>query len=266
MDCDQKCHFAEYYEFSNLAAIKALELDVFGTDYGGTSWTTSDQARLVASSLALDANSRLLEVGSGSGWPGLFLAKTTDCEVVLLDMPFNALAYAAERAASDGTAGRVHLVNGDATALPFNNESFSCLSHSDVLCCLPTKLEMLQECRRVATTGGRMHFSVILPAPDLSPSDYQKVVDAGPPYVGLSGSYDSLLTKASWQVLERVDVTAEFGNSLKKFITALRKNTPELKKAFGAQELRDEWRQCEVELALVRAGLYQREIFVAVAT
>ena len=265
MNCDQKCHFADYYEFSNLAAIKALELDVFGTDYGGTSWTTSDQARLVASSLALDANSRLLEVGSGSGWPGLFLAKTTDCEVVLLDMPFNALAYAAERAASDGTAGRVHLVNGDATALPFNNASFSCLSHSDVLCCLPTKLEMLQECRRVATTDGRMHFSVILPAPDLAPSDYQKVVDTGPPFVGLSGSYDSMLPLASWKVLERVDVTAEFAKTLQKEITALRRNTPELQEAFGVQDLRDEWRHCEDELALAKGGMYQRVIFVAIA-
>ncbi len=265
MDCDRKCHFAEYYECSKLAASKALELEVLGTDYGGTSWTTSDQARHVSSSLALDANSHLLEVGSGSGWPGLFLGKTTGCEVTLLDVPFNALEYAAERAASDGTAGRVHLVNGDATALPFNDGSFSCLSHSDVLCCLPAKLEMLQECRRVATTGGRMHFTVINPAPDLSPSDYQKVIDAGPPYVGLSGSYDSLLTQASWQVLERVDVTAEFGKTLQKVITALRRNTPELQEAFGVQELRDEWRHNEDELALVRAGLYQREIFVTVA-
>ncbi len=262
MDCAQKCDFADDYECSKLAAIKALELEVLGTDYGGTSWTTSDQARHVASSLALDSNSRLLEVGSGSGWPGLFLAKTTGCEVTLLDLPLNALKYAAERAASDGTAGRVHLVNGDATALPFNDASFNCLSHSDVLCCLPAKLEMLQECHRVATTGGRMHFSVIHPAPDLSPSDYQKVVDVGPPFVRLSGSYDSMLPKASWRVVERVDVTTKFGNSLQKQITALKRNTPELQEAFGAQELRDEWRHREDQLALVRAGMLQRQTYV----
>ncbi len=266
MDCDQKCHFAEYYEWSKLAASKALELEVLGTDYGGTSWTTIDQARHVASSLALDSNSRLLEVGSGAGWPGLFLAKTKSCEVTLLDVPLNALEYAAERAASDGTTGRVQLVNGDATALPFNDESFNCLSHSDVLCCLPGKLEMLKECRRVTTPGGRMHFSVIKPAPDLSPSDYQKVVDTGPPFVGLSGSYDSMLPLASWKILERVDVTAEFARTLQKEITALRRNTPELQEAFGVQDLRDEWRHCEDELALAKAGMYQRVIFVAVAT
>ena len=115
MDCDRKCHLAEYYECSNLTASKALELEVLGTDYGGTSWTTIDQARHVA-----------------------------------------------KRAASDGTA--------------------------------------------------------------------------------------------------------EFGKTLQKLITALKRNTPELQKAFGLQDLHDEWRHNEDELALAKAGMYQRVIFVAVAT
>ena len=110
-----------------------------------------------------------------------------------------------------------------------------------------------------------MHFSVIKPAPDLSPSDYEKVVDTGPPFVGLSGSYDSMLPLASWKILERVDVTAEFARTLQKEITALRRNTPELQEAFGVQDLRDEWRHCEDELALAKAGMYERVIFVAVA-
>ena len=43
MTGDPRCDFAGSYELSRLPAVKALERDVLGCDYGGTSWTTVHQ-------------------------------------------------------------------------------------------------------------------------------------------------------------------------------------------------------------------------------
>ena len=148
------CDFAGCYERTQIPAMRELERDVLGCDYGGTSWTTLSQAHDIADSLSLAPGLQLLDVGSGSGWPGLFLGSETGCDVTLLDIPFNALKLAAERAVQDGLTDRVNVIAASGTALPFEDSSFERLSHSDVLCCLPEKLEMLQECRRVAQKGG----------------------------------------------------------------------------------------------------------------
>jgi len=265
MDCDLQCDFAGNYELSYLPAVKALERDVLGCDYGGTSWTTLDQASTIASALALSSSSSLLEVGCGSGWPGLYLSSETGCDATLLDMPLIALQQAAERVTEDDIVEQVRLVNGSGTALPFAADSFDCISHSDVLCCLPEKLEMLQECRRVVRAGGRMHFLVIQPADGLSPADHQRAVETGPPFVDAPEGYDFLLQESGWRVVDRADVSVEYGDSLEKLVAGLKSDTPALREAFGADGLRELWEHRTDQCDLVRAGILERVVFTVCA-
>ena len=262
MDCDSLCDFTSNYACSALPVVKALERDVLGCDYGGTSWTTSEQAAHIMASLALDSGSRLLEVGSGSGWPGLYLSAETGCDVTLLDMPLLALEQAQERAARDDMLGQVSVVNGNGTSLPFADASFDRLSHSDVLCCLQEKLEMLQECRRVATTDARMHFSVIEPATGLSSADYERVVDAGPPFVDLPEAYNEMLQKAGWTLIERVDITQAYGVTLQNEVAALKQHAEALLGAYSADELRDMTAHRENGMNLAKANMLQRFVYI----
>ena len=85
--------------------MRQIERRVCGCDYGGTSWTTRQEALQAGELLALGPGTRLLEVGAGSGWPGLYLAGTTGCDVALVDLPLEGLRITAERAAADGLAG-----------------------------------------------------------------------------------------------------------------------------------------------------------------
>ena len=77
---------------------------------------------------------RALEVGAGSGWPGLHLASLLGCEMTLLDMPLAGLRRAARRAAADRIAGRCRPVAGEGARLPFAASSFDAVLHCDVLC------------------------------------------------------------------------------------------------------------------------------------
>ena len=266
MDCgDLKCDFAGNYEISALPAVKALEIDVLGSDYGGTSWTTKSQADDIIESLQLDERSRLLEVGSGSGWPGLYLARHSGCNVTLLDLPMIALKHAADRATSDNISNQVSLVNSDASAMPFDDAAFPAISHSDVLCCLPQKLEVLQECRRVASSGARMQFTVIEPTEGLSEEDYQKVLETGPPFIGLDGTYPELLIKSGWRLDERIDVTEEYGDSLERLAEGLNHNDDSLRDAYSEDELNDLIQHRRNQAHFVRTGKIARFAYLATA-
>ncbi len=88
--------FAQEYRLGQAEVARAIERRVCGCDYGGTSWTTREEARRLGELLDLAPGRRLLEVGAGSGWPGLYLAATTGCEVTLADLPFEGLSVRPE--------------------------------------------------------------------------------------------------------------------------------------------------------------------------
>jgi SAM-dependent methyltransferase len=257
------CDFAGSYDLSRLPEIKKLEQAALGCDYGGTSWTTQRQVEQIVELLALDRDSRLLDIGAGAGWPGLLLCKLSGCDVTLLDIPLNALEQAASRAADDGMTEQVSIVSGSGTSLPFDDCSFDRISHSDVLCCLPEKLELLQESRRVARDDARTHFSVILPAENLAAAELKEVLETGPPFVGVDGSYTDLLSDAGWQVIDCQDVTAEYEDSLQRLVDGIRSNEKELIGLLGEEDLVARREHREDQIALIKRGLMRREAYVA---
>ncbi len=264
-DRNNCCDFAGSYDLSRLPLIKKLEQAALDSDYGGTSWTTRKQVDAIIESLALHSGSRLLDIGSGAGWPGLLLAKLSQCDVTLLDIPLNALQQAVERAGEDAMTGQVDIVSGSGTSLPFLDRSFDRISHSDVLCCLAEKMELLQESRRVARDDARMHFSVILPATDLSQSEYDEVLESGPPFVGVDGSYADLLRGSGWQVTEYQDVTADYRDSLQRLVDGIQSNESELIQLLGAADLASKRQHREDQIGLIERGLMRRETFAATA-
>ena len=245
--------------------MRTVERTVLGCDYGGTSWTTKQQAEQIVELLKLHSGIKLLDVGAGAGWPGLYLAEASDCDVTLVDLPLNALRQAQERAYEDSMADRVSVVAASGAALPFRRGSFAAISHSDVLCCLPEKNEMLAECRRVASDGATMLFSVIAVAQGLSTTDHHRAMEAGPPFVDAPGDYAELLSQSGWQLIERLDVSAEHRMSLSALVAAF-DESDELSDALGQDVVREAGERRREQIAAIDAGLLGREIFLAVAS
>jgi hypothetical protein len=96
--------FQERYRNTPSLLTRQIEQRVIGGDWGANGFTTMTQADTLARELHLSATDRLLDLGSGRGWPGLYLAARTGCRVVL-------------------TSG-----------LPFRASSFDVNIHTDVLC------------------------------------------------------------------------------------------------------------------------------------
>ena len=240
--------------------MRDIERNVLGCDYGGTSWTTSDQARQMIEMLQLEPGVNLIDIGAGSGWPGLLVAVESGCDVTLVDLPMNALQKARERACDDGIDDRVNTTVASGAELPFKNGVFRALSHSDVLCCMHEKIEMLGECRRIASDDAKMLFSVIAIAQNLSGADRYKAVVAGPPFVDAPSDYAEMLARSGWHLVQRINVTAVHRKSLIALINGLQEST-ELANVLGHENVQEAISYRREQIAVIDAGLLVREIF-----
>ena len=258
-----RCEFERSYELSRSPILRELERSICGCDYGATSWTSRAEAHRMADHLRLGPGVQLLEVGAGAGWPGLYLAQLTGCDVTLADVPFTGLRLASGRASEDRLDEQVRIVAADGARLPFRDGAFAAVSHSDVLCCMPAKLDMLRECRRIAHKGASMAFSVIALSPDLSEPERKIALEGSPPFVEAPAEYSVLLGQSGWRLVERTDVTAEFARALRALLHGMRSRAVALTELLGPEEFaeREEYRQAGV--TATSRGLLRRELFVA---
>lgn len=256
------CHFEMRYEHISHPAMQALERGVLGCNYGGTSWTTKSQAEEIPGLLGLQAGERLLDIGSGTGWPGLYMASLTGASVTLLDLPIHALSQANERAVADQICASVKSVAASGAALPFTAGTFAAIEHSDVLCCLPEKTDMLEECRRVATEGALMLFYVIAPTPGLSAAEQDLAIEAGPPFVEMPDNYARLLDRSGWDVLETKDLTTDYLTATRKLLAGLEKDAGTLARVMGDEIYAEQLTRRRLQISAIERGLLVRELFL----
>lgn len=256
-------HFADEYRRAQTPIMLDLERAVCGCDYGGTSWTTRDEAEQMGRLLELGEGKRLLEIGAGSGWPALFLAAETGCDVTLADVPFEALRIAADRVTREPLGSEISLIVADAACLPFKSDLFDAIGHSDVLCCLAHKRDVLDACRRVIRRNGKMVFSVISIAPGLSCADHARAVDCAPPYVEAQCEYPELLEMTGWKVIEQIDVSAAYEETARRYIREVEARADEMRELLGEAEFEELLAKRSRNVASVADGIVRRELFVA---
>ena len=131
---EARAHFRERYAIPTAAVSAEIEQRVIGSVWGVNGYTTVAQADELGRRLGLAPGRKLLDVGTGRGWPGLYLASRSGCALVGTDMPLDALTIAARRARDEGIDDRVSLVAAGGAYQPFRPESFDAIVHTDVLC------------------------------------------------------------------------------------------------------------------------------------
>jgi len=261
-ELQQVKRFEAAYERVGSPVMIAIERRVCGCDFGGNSWTGRAEADRMAAAVGLSPGKRLLDLGSGSGWPGLYMAETTGCDAVLVDLPLNGIRTASERAERDGVGARVAAAVADAAALPFADDAFDAVSHSDLLCCLREKRAVLAECRRVVRSEGLMAFTVISVAPDLSPDQYRRSVENGPEFVEADSGYPTMLDRTGWRILDRSDITAEFADRCTSQLRADEDHRDDLAVLLGDDAYSQRVAGWRSKIPAIRGGLLRRELFV----
>ncbi len=254
--------FGAQYRQGQLPVVQAVERAVCGCAYGGTSWATQGEAGRIAAALELAPGVRLLEVGAGSGWPSLYLAGQSGCDVTLVDLPLEGIRIAAGRAVVDGLAGACLAVVADAAQLPFRDGCFDVVNHSDVLCCLMQKREVLAECRRVVRPGGRMAFSVIHIPPGLSAENHARALETAPEFTESDADYPTLLSATGWATRQRHDLTAAFRTNCIRKLHAEEGLRGELEPLTGAADFDARQARMRRRIAVLGRRHLRRELFI----
>jgi cyclopropane fatty-acyl-phospholipid synthase-like methyltransferase len=259
----QRQRLDELYVRAQSPIMLSIERRVCGCDFGAISWTTRPEAERIAALLELGPGRHLLDLGAGSGWPGLYMAVLSGCDVMLVDLPLSGLRIASERARKDRMRGNSGAVVADAATLPFPHGSFDAVSHSDLLCCLRHKRAVLKTCRRVTRNEGRMVFTVISIAPGLSPEKHKLAAENGPEFIESDTEYSMLLRETGWSILDHQDLTMDFAASCRRQLQADEEYQRALESLVGPAEYDERQNGWRSKLAVIADGLLRRELFVA---
>ena len=212
--------FSDRYRRCCSPVVLDIERTALGADYGSTGYTTRNQADDLAQHLNLSPGDRLADIGSGSGWPGLYLARTIGCVVTGTDLPLDGLRNARDRARRDGLDGQASYAMATGRHQPLRSGAFDAVVHTDVLCCLGPKLSLLRACRDLLRPGGRMAYTTIYVAPGLGPSDHRRAVAAGPWHVTTRRPYGEMTAQAGFTDIVEIDVTDDYATTQQAWLEA----------------------------------------------
>jgi demethylmenaquinone methyltransferase/2-methoxy-6-polyprenyl-1,4-benzoquinol methylase len=113
--------------------------------------------RKAVAALALPSNARVLDLATGTGDLAIAIAQThPDSTVVGVDPSRNMLAEGVRKIGDIKLSDRVDLLEGDAQALSFEDETFDGVTIAFGIRNVPDRAKALREMARVTRTGGRV--------------------------------------------------------------------------------------------------------------
>lgn len=171
----------------------------------------------LAEALRLSPRDHLLDIGCGIGGPARYFAKHHKCRVIGLDLTPEFIAAAEMLTLRCNLADKVSFQIGNATSLPFLNQSFdaACLIHVGMN--IADKWTVLTEARRILRPNGRLViYDVMLMSPVTLTYPMPWSLDSSASFVSDPALYRQALTKAGFMIEaehnRRADVLAEIKN------------------------------------------------------
>lgn len=184
--------------------------ETYGEDIGQNSWLTAAEWRHFAERAGVKANSEVLEVGSGSGGPAVWLAQELGCLVTGVDLNDHGVRNATELARERGLEVRTRFQVVDASgALPFEDERFDAILSNDAMCHIANRAGVLRDWYRLLRPGGRMLFTDALVITGVVSHEEIAIRSSIGFYLYVSpGANERLIREAGLELLDVEDVTA----------------------------------------------------------
>jgi len=198
-----------YGDFSGDAEL-AVRRETYGEDLGQSSWLTAAEWIDFADQLRISGDTKVLEVGSGSGGPAVYLATKRGCRLIGVDINEHGVRNAMALAESKGLSDRVRFESVDASKpLPFANESFDVIVSNDAMCHIANRAEVLNDWHRVVRPGGRVLFTdaMVVTGP-VSHAEIATRSSIGFYVFVPPGANEAMLQEAGFEVRSVSDVTA----------------------------------------------------------
>jgi SAM-dependent methyltransferase len=209
MDAPVDLYNTSYDKFS-VGVQQAVRSETYGEDIGQSSWMTADELRHFMALLSLNRSSNVLEIGSGSGGPALFLAEAIGCKVIGLDINEFGINNSSELARERNLDSLARFQLADASQpLPFEQNTFDTIISNDAMCHVPKRLEVLREWHRVLKPCGQMLFTDAMVITGLvSHEEIAKRSSIGYYYYVPSGVNEKMIEGAGFELILCEDLTS----------------------------------------------------------
>jgi ubiquinone/menaquinone biosynthesis C-methylase UbiE len=239
--------------------------ETFGEDIGQNGWLTADEYRQYLSYLEMTAASQVLDIGSGSGGPALFLARTVGCQVTGVDINPSSTTSANAWAQALGLGALVHFQHADASQrLPFEDQSFTTVIGIDSMNHVPGRGLVLKEWSRVLRPGGRLLFTdPTIVTSILSSEEIATRSAIGYMLFTPRGENERLIQEASLTLVPIVDGTDNSAVLSKRWFEARARRRDELIQLEGEAEFEKTQRWLSVVHTQARERRLSRFAFVA---
>jgi SAM-dependent methyltransferase len=190
---------------------RQIRTETYGHDLGQTSWVTSEESESIPKLLKLTPDSNVLEVGCGSGFYALHLARRIGCRITGLDINPHGIATANQLAATAGLELLARFQQCDASQpLPFPDQHFTAAFANDALCHIPQRGRLLEELLRVLRPGAHLLFSdALIIGGMISHVELATRSSIGPYFFSPAGENERLLASAGFTLVAVTDTSAE---------------------------------------------------------
>jgi SAM-dependent methyltransferase len=198
-----------YADFAGTAE-SAVRHEAYGEDLGQSSWLTAREWLEFADRLGIGPDADVLEVGSGSGGPAVYLAAARECRVTGVDINEHGVRNARALAEVRGLSRRVRFEVVDAgQPLPFPDASFDAVVSNDAMCHIANRAAVLRDWHRLLRPGGRALFTDAMVLTGIVSHEELATRSSIGFYLFVPpGVNEALLREAGFVVVEVQDVTA----------------------------------------------------------
>jgi SAM-dependent methyltransferase len=258
---------AQYEQIAD-RLLAEVRRETWGEDIGQNSWLTVAEYRQFIGWLSLSASSNVLDVGSGSGGPALFLVRETGCRVVGIDVNRNGIEAANRLSESQGLGSQARFQPVDAAeVLPFDNASFDAIICIDAINHLRDRARVLNDWARVLRPAGTLLFTdPIIVSGILANDEIATRSSIGFFLFTPEGTNERMLREAGFQLVKAEDCTANTATVAQRFYSAREKRRDALIQVEGAETFAGTQRFLEVahrlsaERRLLRVAFLSRKV------
>jgi cyclopropane fatty-acyl-phospholipid synthase-like methyltransferase len=209
---------------------RLVRVETYGEDFGQTSWVTTAESLEIPRLLALRRDSRVLEIGCGSGGYALHLAEKVGCRIVGLDINEAGIRNASQLAQANGFESLVNFEQCDVSKrLPSDDGTFDAVFSNDVLCHVPGRADVLREVFRALNPGGRMLFTdALVVGGMLSHEEIATRSSIGFYFYSPPGENERLMERAGFRQIHVTDTTENAAQIAKRWHGAREKRRDQL--------------------------------------